>query len=101
MLLKVCVCYLLLCDINSYNVSFSAKDGTTIHWNGGLGKDSLDMYFVSTGNTNLELFGDANTTTGANFLTVRCADIACVVLSRQTFCEFCKELDVSFCSGKA
>lgn len=54
-----------------------------------MGLDKLDTYFVSVGNTVVEMFGDSSAAgTGENFLTVRCADIACIVLSRQTFCEY-------------
>jgi len=54
-----------------------------------VGLDKLDTYFVSVGNTVVEMFGDSSAAeTGENFLTVRCADIACIVLSRQTFCEY-------------
>lgn len=45
------------------------------------------MFFVSAGTTSLELFGDNNLTAGANFMKLKCADIACIVLSRATFCE--------------
>ena len=62
-------------------------DGTSIYWNGGDGVDNLEMYFVSAGTTSIELFGDNNIETGENFMTLRCADIACIVLSRRTFCE--------------
>ena len=56
------------------------KDGSTIYWNGGVGLDKLDTYFVSVGNTVVEMFGDSSAAgTGENFLTVRCADIACMM----------------------
>jgi len=60
----------------------NTMDGTSLNWNGGLGKDMLETYFVSAGNSNLTLFGDSK---GPNYVTIKCADIACVVLSRDTF----------------
>jgi hypothetical protein len=60
-------------------------DGTSLYWNGGADEgddDIVDMYFVSAGNTQLNLLGD---NLGHNYVTLRCADIACVILSRDTF----------------
>jgi hypothetical protein len=74
-------------DIEDPSLAINTMDGTSIYWNGGDGVDNLEMYFVSAGTTSIELFGDNNIETGENFMTLQCADIACIVLSRQTFCE--------------
>ena len=57
-------------------------DGMSLFWNGGAGKDLVDMYFVSAGTTGLNLLGD---NFDKNYVTLRCADIACIILSRDTF----------------
>lgn len=62
--------------------SYNSLDGTSVIWNGGLDEDHVDMYFVSAGNTGLTLLGDKY---GPNYATLRCADIACIILSRDTF----------------
>jgi hypothetical protein len=65
-----------------YPLVKNSIDGSSLNWNGGSDTDRLEAYFVSAGNTNLNLFGDND---GPNYVTLNCADIACVVLSRDTF----------------
>ena len=60
-------------------------DGTTLRWNGEEGADQLEVYFVSSGTTNVDLFGDGDLDLLPNFVILNCADIACTVLSRETF----------------
>ena len=60
----------------------NTMDGTSLNWNGGLGEDILETYFVSAGNTKLTLFDDKH---GPNTVIINCANISCVVLSRDTF----------------
>ena len=57
-------------------------NGTTLSWNGGDGADELVMYFVSTGSSNLNIIGDNSE---GNEVILHCPDIACTVLSRDTF----------------
>ena len=57
-------------------------DGSTLDWNGGADDDNLEMYFVSSGTTDLNVVGD---NMGVNQLITRCSDEACTVLSRRTF----------------
>jgi hypothetical protein len=63
--------------VNTLNTS-------TVRWNGGNGSDKLKMFFTSTGNTVVDIFGD-NSGVGVNSLQVECVDFACTVLSRATF----------------
>ena len=60
-------------------------NGTTLRWNGGEGADLLEAYFVSSGTTNLDLFGDSGSDLLPNFVTLNCGDFACTILSRGTF----------------
>ena len=57
-------------------------NGTILSWDGGHGNDGLEMFFVSTGFTNLNVFGDNQDT---NEIIVHCPDVVCTVLSRDTF----------------
>jgi hypothetical protein len=57
-------------------------DGTSLSWDGGGDEDSVELYFVSTGNTSLTLLGDND---GPNYVTLHCSNIACIILSRDTF----------------
>jgi hypothetical protein len=65
-----------------YALDKNTMDRTSLNWNGGGDEDRLEAFFVSAGNTNLNLFGDSD---GPNYVTLNCADIACIVLSRDTF----------------
>ena len=67
---------------DSNDESVNTMDGTTLIWNGGNGNDELQMYFVSAGTTNLNVFGDG---LGTNKANIDCSDVACTVLSRRTF----------------
>ena len=60
----------------------NTMDGSHLNWNGGEGADLLDMYFVSSGTTNLNIFGDSE---GVNQVVARCIDLVCNMLSRETF----------------
>ena len=51
-------------------------------YHGGIHDDSVNTYFVSAGTTNLNLVDD---NFGQNEAIIRCADIACTILSRETF----------------
>ena len=62
--------------------STNTFDGSTLTWNGGDDDDRLEMFFVSAGTTNLNITGDGH---GVNTLIAQCSDIACTVLSRETF----------------
>jgi hypothetical protein len=64
---------------------YNSLDGTSVIWNGGLDEDLVDMYFVSAGNTGLTLLGDSGENYVPNYVTLRCADITCIILSRDTF----------------
>jgi hypothetical protein len=55
-------------------------DGSHLDWNGGGGNDTVDVYFVSIGTTNLNIFGD-----GSEQVIARCPDETCTVLFRETF----------------
>lgn len=55
---------------------------TTLSWNGGGDNDFLEMHFASTGFTDLDITDDNE---GTNEAIVHCPDIACTVLSRDTF----------------
>jgi len=57
-------------------------DGTHLKWNGGIGKDYLEVELVSAGITDLTLFGD---NVGENSAVVNCREVVCTVLSRQNF----------------
>jgi hypothetical protein len=57
-------------------------DGTSLDWNGGEGDDTVELYFVSAGMTNLNIVGDSD---GVNTMTARCTDLACTILSRAMF----------------
>ena len=63
-------------------VGHNKMDGTTLSWNGGDGADELVMYFVSTGSSDLNIIGDNS---AGNEVILHCPDIACTVLSRDTF----------------
>lgn len=57
-------------------------DGSTLNWNGGDGEDLVKINFASAGNTDLNLFGDSSM---KNYMELNCPDVACVILSRDTF----------------
>jgi hypothetical protein len=61
--------------VNTLNTS-------TVRWNGGGDNDDLKMFFTSTGNTVVDIFGDNS---GSNTLQVECVDFDSTVLSRATF----------------
>jgi hypothetical protein len=60
----------------------STIDNTVIAWSGGHGDDTLETYFVSYGNTTIEILDDK---LGINKIQLDCADFACHVLSRENF----------------
>ncbi len=60
----------------------NSMDGTALSWNGGADEDSVEVYFVSTGNSSVTLRGDND---GPNYVTLHCSNIACNILSRDTF----------------
>ena len=73
---------LLLLDARSNDTSRSnTMDGSNLNWDGGEGDDLVEMYFVSSGTTNLNIFGDSM---GINQVIARCLDIICNMLSRET-----------------
>jgi hypothetical protein len=56
--------------------------GSHIDWDGGGGDDTLELYFVSTDSTTLNMVGD---NMDVNQVIARCSDVACTMLSRRTF----------------
>ncbi len=60
----------------------NSMDGTALSWNGGAGEDNIEMHFVSTGNSSVTILGDND---GPNYVTLQCSNIACIILSRDTF----------------
>jgi hypothetical protein len=56
--------------------------GSHLDWNGGGGDDTVELYFVSAGTTNLNMVGD---NMDVNQVIARCSDVACTMLSRRTF----------------
>lgn len=63
------------------DVLVNTFDGATIRWSGGENDDTLNTFFTSTKNSNVDIFDDLD----GNFLNVECADFACYVLSRENF----------------
>lgn len=59
-------------------------DGTSLRWSGGIGDDTVNTYFTSTGISFLEIFDDLNRG-DVNQLNVDCANFACYLLSREYF----------------
>jgi hypothetical protein len=57
-------------------------DGVHLDWDGGWGDDTLKMYFVSAGITNINVVGDNK---DVNQVIASCSDDACTMLSRRTF----------------
>jgi hypothetical protein len=57
-------------------------DGSTLNWNGGADEDIVIINLTSAGNTNFNLFGDSSM---KNYMELNCPDVACVILSRDTF----------------
>lgn len=57
---------------------------TTVLWEGGDGNNTLEMFFVSLGTTNLNMTGGGDSQ-ATNEVILHCPDIACTVLSRKTF----------------
>lgn len=45
------------------------------------GADSIEVYFVSKGTTNLDIFDDSARDNKPNEVILNCADLACTVLS--------------------
>ena len=74
---------LLLLDARGthYGESNTMRD-SNLDWNGGEGNDMVEMYFVSEGNSNLNIVGD---NMGINRVIARCIDLVCNMLSRETF----------------
>lgn len=62
------------------STTFNTMDGSWLNWNGGAGDDSVDMYFVSVGTTNMNIIGD-----GSEQVVVRFLNDSSTVLSRETF----------------
>jgi Ca2+-binding RTX toxin-like protein len=60
----------------------NTMDGSHLDWGGGEGNDSVEMYFVSTGTTVLNIVEDDM---GSNQVIAKCSDEVCTVLSRSTF----------------
>ncbi|CAB9505193.1 Kringle domain [Seminavis robusta] len=60
----------------------STVENTLIRWSGGNGNDTLNTYFVSYGDSTIELFDDND---GTNRINIDCADFACHILSRNNF----------------
>lgn len=73
---------LLLLDARGDSDRLNTMDGSHLDWNGGEGDDMVEMYFVSSGTTNLNIFGDNS---GVNQVKARCIDEICNMLSRKTF----------------
>lgn len=74
---------LLLLDARgSSDEPVNTMDRSHLDWNGGEGDDSIEMYFVSSGTSNLNIVGD---NMDVNQVIARCSDEACIMLSRRTF----------------
>lgn len=75
---------LLLLDSrgNRDGSTMNTMDGSHLDWSGGEGNDSVEMYFVSTGTTVLNIVEDDM---GSNQVIARCSDEACTMLSRSAF----------------
>lgn len=74
---------LLMLDARSNDtIRLNTMDRSHLDWNGGEGNDVVEMYFVSSGTTNLNILGDA---LGINQVIARCIDVICNMLSRETF----------------
>lgn len=73
---------LLLLDARGGNSShpMNTMDMSHLNWDGGEGSDTVDMHFVSSGTTNLNVFGDA----GSDRIIARCSNETCSVLSQST-----------------
>ena len=56
--------------------------GSNLDWDGGEGNDMVEMYFISSGSSNLNIVGDNS---GMNQVIARCIDVICNMLSRETF----------------
>lgn len=69
-------------DPDSLDEPRNTMDGSHLDWDGGEGDDTVEMFFVSAGTTNLNIVGD---NLDVNQVILRCADWACTVLSRRTF----------------
>jgi hypothetical protein len=67
-----------LSSIEPHNI----MDGVHLDWDGGWGDDTLEMYFVSAGITNINVIGDNK---DVNQVIASCSDDACTMLSRRTF----------------
>lgn len=57
----------------------NTMDGSHLSWDGGGGNDTVDMYFISVGTTNLNIFGE-----GSEQVVAKCDD-TCAILSQKTF----------------
>ncbi|CAB9505197.1 Kringle domain [Seminavis robusta] len=68
--------------VNGGATQGSTIDGATIEWSGGLNDDTLDTYFVSYGESVINIVDDHD---GTNKIQLDCADFACYVLSRENF----------------
>jgi hypothetical protein len=75
---------LLLDGRDSDNVEelHNTMDGSHLNWNGGGGDDTVELYYVSAGTTNLNIIDD---NLDVNQVIVRCSDLECTILSRSTF----------------
>lgn len=69
-------------DPGSPDEPLNTMDGSHLDWNGGGGDDTVEMYFVSAGTTNLNIVGD---NMDVNQVIARCSDLSCTMLSRRTF----------------
>ena len=69
-------------DLNVVDSPLNTMDGSNLYWNGGGGDDTVEMYFVSAGTSNLNIVNDSD---GVNRLIAKCTDQPSTILSRKTF----------------